>query len=739
MMKKLLNFSIVAMLLAVTSCVAPDIDLETPNPNVNGLHKVQIENNINQQDATRVDDSGFCTGDVVGLYLVNYEGEQPGKLLVEDNQADNVKFTLGEDGSWVSEYDVYYKDNDTKVDFYGYYPYATPTSIEEYSFEVAKDQRTPAEHGKMAAYEASDFLWANVQGVTPTESKIKLKFNHKLSSARVRFIQGEGWESEAEFAAVKKEVLVTNTIRKSTINLATGLVTPVGDVPLDGIIPVEDGGDFRAIVVPQTVEAGKSVLVLTIDGRPRHYARAEATEYLPGKITKFDLSVKKSAATGEYEVELVGVSITPWEADNASHQDDAREYVVMHNPEAGRLEKTMVDRLEMDVTKIKNLKLTGEIGAADYTFMRDKMTSLMRLNLKEVESKIDGVYQIPNGAFYGKKSLIKCVLPDKLERICGDNSYYNAAFGSTSLTGTVQLPEGLKYVSGFDNTKITNVQFPSTLEEIGSNAFSNCMSLMCEISLPHSLKRIGENAFKGSAIKGNLALPEGLEYIDSSAFFNCSGLTGSLTIPSGIKTISSMSFYDCLGFTGNLTLPMGLTEIQTEAFNGTKFKGELNIPSTVITIGKGAFRNNEFNGTLILPKELISLGSGVFSGCWRLSGIVEIPENIVAIPTALFYGCSGIEGIVLHKDVEVIESQAFYNCYGINSIVSKAKNPPTIASNSFSGVAKDNFTIEVPEESIKKYQFASGWSELSALLLTVSSQSLATCSARSTSSTQRPL
>ena len=711
MMKKLLNFSIVATLLAVTSCVAPDIDLETPNPNVNGLHKVQIENNINQQDATRVDDSGFCTGDVVGLYLVNYEGEQPGKLLVEDNQADNVKFTLGEDGSWVSEYDIYYKDNDTKVDFYGYYPYATPTSIEEYPFEVAKDQRTPAEHGKMAAYEASDFLWANVQGVTPTESKIKLKFNHKLSSARVRFIQGEGWESEAEFAAVKKEVLVTNTIRKSAINLATGVVTPVGDVPLDGIIPVEDGGDFRAIVVPQTVEAGKSVLVLTIDGHPRHYARAEATEYLPGKITNFDMSVKKSAATGEYEVELVGVSITPWEADNASHQDDAREYVVVHNPVAGQLERQMVDRLEMDVTKIKNLKLTGEIGEADYTFMRTKMTSLMRLNLKEVESKIDGVYKIPGRAFAGKTTLTKCVLPDKLERIEGGSS--SGAFEGTSLTGTLQLPEGLKYVSGFSNTKITNVQFPSTLEEIGPNAFLGCSSLMCEISLPNSLKIIGHAAFRDAAITGNLVLPSGLEKIGSEAFrsWNISNeLTGSLTIPKGIKEIPSYAFEGC-GFTGTLTLPMGLTEIQSYAFRGTKFKGELNIPSTVTTIENDAFKDTKFNGTLILPKELISLGSSAFSGCWRLSGVIEIPENIVAIPSQLFLGCKNIEGIVLHKDVEVIESGAFSGCYYVSSIVSKAKNPPTIASSSFSGVAKDNFTVEVPEESIKKYQFASGWSE----------------------------
>ena len=692
-----------------------------PSPDC-GSHKVTIEGNIDQRDNTRVDDSGFCAGDVVGLYLVNYDGDTPGTLMLEDNQADNVKFTLAEDGSWNSEYDVYYKDDDTKVDFYGYYPYAEPSSIEAYPFEVAKDQTKEAEHGQMAAYEASDFLWAKTENITPTDSRISMKFQHRMSSVRVRLVQGDGWADAAEFAAVKKDVLVSNTIRKSTINLATGEVVATGDVPLDGIIPAKDGDAYRAIVVPQSVPAGENVLVITIDGYPRIFARDEATEYLPGKITTFDLKIKKMANTGEYELELVGFSIMEWEADNVSHQDDAREYVVVHNPEAGRLEKTMVDRLELDVTKIKNLKLTGEIGKADYTFMRDKMTSLMRLNLKEVESKIDGVYAIPANAFKNKKTLIKCVLPDKLEGI-GAN-----AFGNTSLTGTVQLPEGLKFVMGFNGTKITNVQFPSTLEIIGGfksehytayggsggsstdGAFTDCKSLMCEISLPRSLKQIGDYAFYSSAIKGNLALPEGLEYIGSSAFSYCSGLTGSLTIPSGVHIIYSSAFSSC-GFTGNLTLPMGLTEIRLSAFSGTKFKGELNIPSTVTIIGDSAFKNTEFNGTLILPKELISLGKEVFYGCWRLSGVVEIPQNIVAIPSQLFYNCKNIEGIVLHKDVEVIESQAFANCYYVSSIVSKAKNAPPIASNSFSGVAKDNFTIEVPEESIKKYQFASGWSE----------------------------
>lgn len=687
-------------------------DFDEPTPIVpttpSGTIAINIDGNIDQV-TTRANEAGFCNGDAVGIYAVNYDGETPGTMVAEGNQADNVRFIFNFDEyRWVPDYDIYYKDDHTAVDLIGYYPYNPNISdVSAYPFEVAQKQNTDATSGQIGGYEASDFLWGKAENVAPTASRIKLQFKHRMAGVQVSLVEGSDW-GEGEWAQVEKAVLVANTKRKATIDLATGEITATGDVQDTDIIPYAENGEWRAVVVPQTVSSGTPLLSLTVDGVPYLYKyKVDGVptdfDYTSGKLHKFTVKVSKKEQTG-IEFEVISVAITAWEADNASHQDDAREYVVVHSPEAGRLEKTMVDRYELDVTAIKNLKLTGEIGSDDYTFMKNKMTSLMRLNLKEVESKIDGVYKIPSSAFSGKTTLIKCVLPDKLERI------ESGAFSSTSLTGTVQLPEGLKYVAGFGSTKITKVQFPSTLEEIGSSAFSSCKSLMCEISLPHSLKRIEGSAFSSSAIKGNLALPEGLEYIGGSAFSSCSGLTGSLTIPSGVHIIYSSAFSSC-GFTGNLTLPMGLTEIQSSAFSGTKFKGELNIPSTVTTIGGSAFKNTEFNGTLVLPEELISLGSNVFEGCWRLSGVVEIPENIVAIPSQLFYNCKNIEGIVLHKDVEVIESQAFANCFYVSSIVSKAKNAPTIASNSFNGVAKDNFTIEVPEESIKKYQFASGWSE----------------------------
>lgn len=702
-MKRILLFMATVALVLMQGCSFEEMKVEPDVPQ-SETYKVQIYGDIHQQPATKVTTDGFCTGDEVGVYLVNYDGETPGILKLEGNQADNVKFHYDENGEWVSEYDIYYKDNETNADFYGYYPYADPSSIEAYPFEVARDQSKGAEHGQMAAYEASDFLWANTKNVTPTASKIILTFRHQMSSARVRFSQGTGWDDAEEYAAVTKEVLVTNTIRKSTINLATGVVTPEGEVPLTGIVPMKDYDEFRAIVVPQTVAAGQTLLTLTIDGRPRHYVREVDTEYLPGKITTYDLSVSKKPNTGEYEVELTGVSITAWEADNVSHGDDAREYVVVHNAVPGGLEKTVVERLEMDPTKIKNLKLTGKITTEDYTFMREKMTALQRLNLKEVESVVDGVYAIPEGAFSDKSALIKCVLPDRLERI------ERQSFSRTALTGMLLLPEGLKYVSGFTGTKITGVQFPSTLEEIGEGAFSECTSLMCEISLPLSLIKLGQMSFNDSGIMGNLVLPENLESIESWAFRRCGNLTGSLVIPEKVKIISDQAFSGC-GFKGTLTLPEGLTEIQGYAFSNVKFKGELNIPSSVLAIGSRAFYYTTFHGTLILPSELTSLGAEAFMACTRLSGVVEMPENIVAIPSGLFRNCYGIEGIKLHEDVEVIESGAFENCTGVCSIVCEAKNPPTINANSFNGVAKDNFALEVPEASVNLYRNASNWSE----------------------------
>ena len=114
---------------------------------------------------------------------------------------------------------------------------------------------------------------------------------------------------------------------------------------------------------------------------------------------------------------------------------------------------------------------------------------------------------------------------------------------------------------------------------------------------------------------------------------------------------------------------------------------------------------------LQLPSTLEVIGDYAFYGCSRLSGVVEIPENIISIPSNVFSFCSDLQGVVLSKNTEFVAENAFQNCFKLNSIVCNAINPPQLAESAFDGVAKDNFTVEVPEASVASYSVAPGWKE----------------------------
>lgn len=69
-----------------------------------------------------------------------------------------------------------------------------------------------------------------------------------MAGVRVTLNKGLGFTNE-EWAAAQKQVVVTNTTRKSVINLKTGEVRAVGNPVVAGTIPMMVGDDFRAIVV----------------------------------------------------------------------------------------------------------------------------------------------------------------------------------------------------------------------------------------------------------------------------------------------------------------------------------------------------------------------------------------------------------------------------------------------------------------------------------------------------------
>lgn len=701
---------------------------------------ITLSGEIDQLYVSRVNDNGFTDGDIMGVYIVDYEGSNPGTLQNSGNRGTNIKHTFDEESyHWNSAYDVYWKDNNTHIDVYGYYPFGSPSDVNAYPLTIQKDQDKAAEGGNLGGYEASDFLWGKVTDVAPTEKAIRLPLRHCLSNIRVTLKEGEGF-AEGEWVNLEKDILVQNTVREGTVNLADGSVTlTTSEVPETDIIPSRRTDEFRAIVLPQKMGANVPLFSITVDGVVYSYAKPEGLEYIQGKMHTFTIQVNKKSITGEYEFKLISESITPWEADLVSHDATAKEYIIIDS-KAGKL-KEAIQAANKDFRKLQNLKITGEINPNDFYFMRDSMPMLSALNLKEVSIKGENIvvndgwneakcedYQIPHFAFGNNKTqvenLTRLVLPDKLTSI-GIRAFYKCK----NLSGSLIIPEGVI--------------------DIQQGAFTGCESLTGSLSLPTTLKYIGNNGnedidyscgvFDGCGFTGELILPRNLEMIRGYAFSNCKGFYGTLSLPEKLTTLGERAFFLCSGLTGSLTIPQGIQRIPAEVFTDCGFDGTLQFNDGIVSIGNNAFGGTHFKGELILPKNLTVLADNVFDGCdfsgelklpeglrrigknvfgspirgsnWRLMGVLEIPEDVQSIGEGAFYGCRSIEGLVFPEALENIQSQAFYMCTGIGSIVCKGTIPAHLQTGAFDGVAKDNFTLEVPESYVAQYQAEPGWSD----------------------------
>lgn len=670
--------------------------------------KLTLAGEIDQLYLSRVNDNGFADGDVMGVYVVDYVSQQPGKLQASGNRGTNVKHTFDEPNfKWNSSYDIYFRDDKTPVDIYGYYPYSAknPEDPENYAFQVQHDQQIAAHDGLLSGYEQSDFLWGKVAKVYATEHVIRLPMKHRLGNVCVKLKEGKGF-SQGEWAELKKTVMVLNTTTDALINLSTGECTPQGEAKEAGILPHEHEGEYRAIVVPQTVGSGKTLFSITVGSVAYKFSKDVATVYEAGKMTNFTIEVNKKAATGDYEFRLTGESITPWEADIASHEGNMKEYVVINVPKAGTL-KECIAAAGKDYTRIKSLKITGQIDHGDIYLLRHDMKELSSLNLKE--ARTDG--EIIEREFDSEISnrFYNIVLPDDLTTIG------RRAFRHQSISGSLIIPEGVTWIGDqafLECVNLTGIlSLPSTLRGISYMAFEGC-KFTCELLLPQNLNSLGFRAFcQCSGLYGNLILPEGLSEIEESVFSGCSNLSGDLNIPKNVKKIENGAFGGCSGLNGRLTLPDGLESIGNDAFSSCRFRGPLILPSTLKSIGSNAFNYNMFSGELKLPSSLQGLGSNAFVGCSRISGTLEIPENITAIKECTFASCRSIEKLVLPSTMDVIQSGAFSDCFGLGSIVCNAVNPPYVESSAFGGVSKSNVVVEVPEASLAAYRTASGWSD----------------------------
>lgn len=655
---------------------------------------IEIENTypVGSQQTRASLENGFLSGDAVGIFVVDYNKEgNPGTPALKGERAGNIRFTY--DGTkWAANYQLYWKNSTTPADFYGYYPYdQAMQSVTAYAFGVRSRQDTDASGSSMAGYEASDLLWAKATKVMPRDEVVSLQYKHLMAGITIQLAMGAGFDA-SEWNNLDKTVQIENTALSGTVDLSTGSVAAGESSPID-IIPLPYNGSYRAVVFPQTVAAGKTIVSITIDGRCYPLRKEVATTYLSGKMHNMTITVNKSADTGEYSLALAADDIVAWVDDPDLHDGLIFAYTTVTTQEAGKL-KEAIDAIFDNYGDVKNLKIVGPMNVYDRRFIQESLNALEAVNMLKVEME-DGCID----CFNGKTSLRHFVYPER-----GIKTIGWSAFCATSLSGSLVIPEGVESISG----SAFDAKFSGTL------------------TLPSTLKYMENFMGYNNRLTGELLLPEGIEHVDAPS----GNYTGSLHFPSSLKGVGGIWSYP--NITGTLSIPACMTEIPDLCFQNIGCS-HIEFHDGVKLIGNGAFRSANLQGELVLPPNLVKLCNVSFAGtkishivfndrlriidnesfrdCIYLTGTQRFAENVARVSRSCFEGCTAMTGFVLPRNVELIEDRAFYGCYSLNSIVCENPEPPVVRGDAFLGIPKDNFTVEVPKGCVEKYREAPGWKE----------------------------
>lgn len=694
------------MLLAAWTIVVASgcIEREYPGEATTGMPIVVA---ADYRTTTRVTDAGFTDKDRMGIFITDYVDGVPQPIGLNGNRANNLLYTYREaENRWEGAATVYWKDDHTPVDVVGYYPFDDDlASVNRYEFSVQTRQETSATPAAKAGYEASDLLWTKNVQVAPTKETIRLLYHHLMAGVTVRLEEGTGFAA-GEWTEAAKQVWIDNTIPQAIVDLEKGDVKTNGDETA-AIVPLPYQGEYRAVVVPQTVASGKPLIGITVNGQDYKLNKSSEMVYTGGKMHTFTIKVDKRSESGDYLFTLSDEAVTAWVDDPDFHDGLIREYIVVHVETPGTFEQCLAER-KLNVKTISSLKVTGKVNWADLEFMGDHLSALTYLNLHDVriDDENDENDDVITG-FHGHADqtlhpLTRVILPATLRGIG------NQAFYRTSLSGSLEIPEGVTFIgygAFIDCPFHAEIKLPSTLKHIEASAFQYS-ALEGEIRLPDGLEYIGGGAFGGLNLYGQLTLPNSLTDLGESAFAGCK-LSGDLVLPQGI-TMWDRVFAGCQ-FT-HVEIPEGTETIGEEMFYNVPLKGELLLPASLKTLKRACFRQTTIT-SVVLPKGLKQLEKEAFYGCNRLEGIITIPEKIIVIPEGTFMDCSLLDGVHLHKDVVFIAKDAFRNCYNMSTLVCDAVTPPVVEEGAFDGVPKDNFSIEVPAEAVSAYKMAEGWKE----------------------------
>ena len=279
----------------------------------------------------------------------------------------------------------------------------------------------------------------------------------------------------------------------------------------------------------------------------------------------------------------------------------------------------------------------------------------------------EGVTTIGDRAFYECTNLKEVTFPSTLTEI-GKEAFGSEAwdFEACSLSGTLDLSNTkVKSIgkAAFSYCKgLTAVKLPSTLTTIGDKAFYYCEA---SVNLSDTnVISIGDDAFSACELTDN-NFPSTLTTIGDGAFTSCSNLKEVDLSNTNITSIGKSAFARCLNLR-SVIWPSSVKTVEACTFLSCGRLASVIFEGTVTSIGDGAFSGCDSLANIDIPEGLQDIGKNAFSSCRVLSSI-HIPSSVTSIGEAAFAN-TPLTSIVVPAGVTEIKAETFSACYYLTNV-----------------------------------------------------------------------
>lgn len=184
----------------------------------------------------------------------------------------------------------------------------------------------------------------------------------------------------------------------------------------------------------------------------------------------------------------------------------------------------------------KNMELTSIdlpenlITIGEFAFAR---SALLSVNIPEGTTNIDyaAFFRCPNLAEVNIPSSVSCIALGAFDDTPYINNFLNGEGDDFLIVGDdillayrgsggdITIPEGVKHIAAGafkDNERITGVDIPSSVTDIGEDAFCGCRKLS-KLTMAEGIKNINDRAFKGTALPC-VYFPDSVETLGLGSF-----------------------------------------------------------------------------------------------------------------------------------------------------------------------------------------------------------------------------